>query len=263
MFTVKKIDFKQINDFIKLPYKIYKGNPYWIPQLDSENKKLLSEKNPYWKHAKKQLFLAYDDKNNIVGRIAGIIDYNYIEFQETEIGFFGFFECIDNAEVAQMLFDAVKQWLSENKLDKMMGPMNPSTNDEVGFLYEGFDSDPKILMPYTHKYYLDLAEKCGLKKIKELYAYNIPVALDDRMPRLNKALRIVQKRNPNITIKTFDKNNFKKTLEDIIEVYNSAWEKNWGFVPWTREEFESIADDIVKLADPNIVMLACYGDKTI
>ena len=154
MFTVKKIDFDKIKDFIKLPYKIYKDNPYWVPQLDSENKKLLSDKNPYWKHARKQLFLAYDNKNNIVGRIAGIIDYNYIKFQETEIGYFGFFECIDNVEVAKLLFDAVKQWLSEHNLNKMMGPMNPSTNDEVGFLYEGFDSCPKLLMPYTHKYYL-------------------------------------------------------------------------------------------------------------
>ena len=85
MFTVKKIDFKHVNEFIKLSYKIYKNNSYWVPQLDSENKKLLStSKNPYWKHAKKQLFLAYDEKNNIVGRIAGIIDYNYIKFQETK-----------------------------------------------------------------------------------------------------------------------------------------------------------------------------------
>lgn len=263
MFTVKKIDFKQINDFIKLPYKIYKDNPYWIPQLNSENKKLLSNKNPYWEHAKKQLFLAYDNNGNIVGRIAAIIDYNYISFQQTEIGYFGFFECIDNVEVAKLLFDCVKQWLSENKIFKMMGPMNPSTNDEVGFLYEGFDSCPKILMPYTQKYYLSLAQQCGLTKIKELYAYNIPVALDDRNIRLEKAAKIVQKRNPTITIKCFNKKNFKKDLEDVIEVYNSAWEKNWGFVPWTRKEFETIAKDLINLADLNIVMLACDGDKTI
>ncbi|MBQ3835030.1 MAG: GTP cyclohydrolase, partial [Elusimicrobia bacterium] len=106
MFTVKKIEFKDIDKFIKLPYKIYKDNPYWIPQLDSENKKMLSDKNPYWKHAKRQLFLAYDEENNIVGRIAAIIDHNYIEFQETEIVFFGFFECIDNIDVAKLLFTA-------------------------------------------------------------------------------------------------------------------------------------------------------------
>ncbi len=263
MFIVKKINFNQIDDFIKLPYKIYKGNPYWIPQLDGENKKLLSNKNPYWLHAKRQLFLAYDDKNDIVGRIAAIIDYNYINFQQEEIGFFGFFECIDNQEPASLLFDAAKQWLSENKISKMMGPMNPSTNDEVGFLYEGFDSCPKILMPYTHKYYLNLAENYGMKKIKELYAYNIPVSLDDRLKRLNKALKIVQKRNPTIKVKTFDKKNFKKELADVIEIYNSAWEKNWGFVPWTDEEFKSIAKDLVSLLDENIVMLACDGDKTI
>ncbi len=263
MFTIKKIDFKNINDFIKFPYKVYKDNPYWIPQLDSENKKLLSDKNPYWQHAKRQLFLAYDENENIIGRIAAIIDYNYIKFQEEEIGFFGFFECIDNVEAAKLLFEAAKKWLKENNIHKMMGPMNPSTNDEVGFLYEGFDSCPKILMPYTHQYYIKLADESGLKKIKELYAYNIPVALDDRMPRLTKALKIVQKRNPNIKIRTFDKKNFKKELADVIEIYNSAWEKNWGFVPWTDEEFKAIAKDLVSLLDENIVMLACDGDKTV
>lgn len=263
MFIVKKISFERINDFIKLPYKIYKESPYWVPQLDSENKKLLSDKNPYWKHSKKQLFLAYDENNNIVGRVAGIIDYNYIKFQETEIGYFGFFECIDSIDVAKLLFEAVKQWLEENKIYKMMGPMNPSTNDEVGFLYEGFDSCPKLLMPYTHKYYLDLAKQCGLTKIKELYAYNIPVALDDRTIRLEKAAKIVQKRNPTIKIKCFNKKNFRKDLADVIDIYNSAWEKNWGFVPWTNEEFEAVAKDLVGLADEKLIMLACDGDKTI
>ena len=261
--TVKKISFKQIDIFINFQYKLYKDNPYWVPPLKSELKKTLSNKNPYWKHSKKQFFAAYNQNNEVVGTVAGIIDYNYIEFQNEQVGFFGYFETIDDVSVAKELFKAVQIWLAENNINKMMGPMNPSTNDEVGFLYEGFDSSPKLLMPYTPKYYLDLAEKCGLKKIKELYAYNIPVALDDRLPRLKKALKIVQKRNPNITIKAFDKKNFKKELEDIIDVYNSAWEKNWGFVPWTREEFETIANDLVDLADPNIIMLAYDGDKTI
>ena len=185
--TVKKISFKQIDIFINFQYKLYKDNPYWVAPLKSELKKTLSDKNPYWKHSKKQFFVAYNQNGEIVGGIAGIIDYNYIEFQNEQIGFFGYFESVDDVSVAKELFNAVQLWLAENNINKMMGPMNPSTNDEVGFLYEGFDSSPKLLMPYTYKYYLDLAEKCNLKKIKELYAYNIPVALDDRMPRLTKA----------------------------------------------------------------------------
>ena len=229
----------------------------------SEIKKILSDKNPFWQHSKRQLFLAYDDNGIVVGRIAGIIDYNYIDFQKKDIGFFGFFESIDDLEVAQKLFDAVKDWLSENNLNKMMGPMNPSTNDEVGFLYEGFDSVPRIMMPYTHQYYISLAEKSGLIKIKELYAYDIPVALDERMVRLNKALNIVKKRNPNITVKNFNKNNFRKDLADVMEIYNSAWEKNWGFVPWTNDEFISIANDLVNLLDENIVMIAYENENPI
>ncbi len=196
--TVKKISCDKIDAFIKFPRKIYKDSPFWVPPLNSEVKKILSDKNPFWNHAKKQLFLAYDDNETVVGRIAGIIDYNYINFQKNEVGFFGFFESVNDLETAQKLFDCVKQWLAENNLLKMMGPMNPSTNDEVGFLYEGFDSSPRIMMPYTHKYYISLAEESGLKKIKQLYAYDIPVALDGRMERLNKALQIVKKRNPKI-----------------------------------------------------------------
>jgi hypothetical protein len=261
MFTIKEIKNDKIDKFIKCPYEIYKGNPYWIPQLDRDMKMILSDKNPFWQHAKRALFLAYDDNKKIVGRIAGIIDYNYIEFQENEIGFFGFFECVNNVEAAKRLFACVENFLAENNIKKMMGPMNPSTNDEVGFLYEGFDSPARIMMPYTHKYYIDLAEQAGLKKIKELYAYEIPVALDDRMVRLNKALNIVKKRNPTITIRTFSKKNYKKDLADVMEIYNSAWEKNWGFVPWTNEEFETIADSLVGLLDEKIVMMAYDGEN--
>jgi len=260
---VKKINFNQINAFINFSYKIYKGDSFWVPPLNSEIKKILSDKNPFWQHSKKQLFLAYDNDGNIVGRIAGIIDFNYIDFQKNEIGFFGFFECVNDLEVAKQLFNAVKEWLLENKLQKMMGPMNPSTNDEVGFLYDGFNSSPRIMMPYTHQYYISLAEQSGLTKIKELYAYDIPVALDDRMVRLNKALSIVKKRNPSITVRTFNKKDFKKDLADVMEIYNSAWEKNWGFVPWTNEEFVSIAKDLVTLLDENIVMIAYEQEKPI
>ncbi len=261
MVTIKEIKDNHIDEFIKCPYEIYKDNPFWVPQLDRDVKNILSEKNPFWQHAKRALFLAYDENGKVIGRIAGIIDYNYIKFQENEIGFFGFFECVNNAEVAKKLFDVVKYFLEKNNLKKMMGPMNPSTNDEVGFLYEGFDSSPRIMMPYTHQYYISLAEQAGLKKIKELYAYEIPVALDGRMERLNKALNIVKKRNPTITIRTFSKKNFKKDLADVMEIYNSAWEKNWGFVPWTNEEFETIADSLVGLLDENIVMMAYDGEN--
>lgn len=263
MFTIKEIKDNQIDEFIKCPYEIYKDNPFWVPQLDRDVKNILSDKNPFWQHAKRALFLAYDNNGKVIGRIAGIIDYNYIKFQENEIGFFGFFESINNVEVAKQLFDSVKHYLEKNNLHKMMGPMNPSTNDEVGFLYEGFDSSPRIMMPYTHKYYINLAEQAGLKKIKELYAYEIPVALDDRTVRLNKALNIVKKRNPTIIIRTFNKKNFKKDLSDVMEIYNSAWEKNWGFVPWTNEEFETIADSLVGLLDENIVMMAYDGQNPV
>ena len=158
---IKKIkSAKELNSFIRFPWKIYKDNPNWVPPLISDVKYMLT-KNPFWEHAEKALFMVYDDNNKPIGRIAGIIDFNYINFQEKEEGFFGFFECINDARAAYYLFNEVKKWLKSKGIKSVIGPANPSTNDECGFLCEGFDSDPRLMMPYNPEYYLELTEKCS------------------------------------------------------------------------------------------------------
>ena len=150
---------KQFREFIRFPWKIYSKESPWVPPLISESAEILSEsKNPFWQHAQKQLFLAYSDDGKIIGKIAAIIDRNYIAFQNDNCGFFGFFECIDDAAAAKALFTAAENWLNEKGINKMIGPMNPSTNDECGFLLEGFDIPPSLMMPYTPQYYLRLAQ---------------------------------------------------------------------------------------------------------
>lgn len=264
MKVIKVNTKRQFKEFIRLPWKIYPKNSPWVPPLISSTKSILSEvKNPFWIHAKKQLFLAYNDNNDVIGRIVAIIDYNYIKFQNDKCGFFGFFECFDEDKVAKVLFAAVENWLKDQNIHKMMGPMNPSTNDECGFLLEGFDIPPSFMMSYTHQYYLRLAEKCGLRKIKELYAYDMDVAEDSRIYRLEKAVRIAKRKLPTLEIKTIQRESFKRYLEDIISIYNHAWEKNWGFVPWSNEEFAEISSRLKILMDPEMIIIATVASSPV
>jgi len=255
---------KQFDQFIHFPWKIYPKESPWVPPLIMDVKEILSEKkNPFWMHAKKQLFLAYDDIGQVSGRIAAIVDDNYIKFQYDNCGFFGYFECIDDVQTAKALYTAAKAWLNEQGVPKMMGPMNPSTNDECGFVSEGFDIPPSLMMTYTPEYYLKLAEASGLKKIKELYAYDMDVSADSRVGRLGRVVEMARKKLPGLKVRSMQKNSFKEDLKDAIYIYNNAWEKNWGFVPWTDEEFAYVAKKIKMLIDPEMVYIATMDDKPV
>ncbi|MDR0485357.1 MAG: hypothetical protein LBH29_01370 [Elusimicrobiota bacterium] len=248
---------RQFEDFVMFPYSLYPKTSAWVPPLISDAKALLTAgKNPFWEHAKKEMFLAYSDSGKIIGRIAGIIDFNYIKFQKDNSGFFGFFECIDDTAVAKELFNAAETWLKSENMPKMIGPMNPSTNDECGFVSEGFDIPPSIMMAYTPEYYLNLARSYGLKKIKELFAYDMEVCPDSRVPRLQRVVDMAQRKMPNIKIRTLDVKNFDSELRKVMKVYNQAWENNWGFVPWTDAEFEYIAVQLKPILDSNLAILA-------
>jgi GNAT superfamily N-acetyltransferase len=255
---------KQLKEFIKLPWKIYSKESPWVPPLISDIKNILSlEKNPFWAHAKRELFLAYDDNGNTIGRVAAIIDDNYIKFQNDVCGFFGFFECINDVEVAKSLLEAVQNWLKSNNINKMIGPMSPSTNDEMGFVSDGIDKPPSIMMTYTQQYYLDLVSQCGLNRVKELYAYNMAVCADYRVSRLQRIVDMAKKKMPHINIRTLNIKKFDKELRAVMSVYNRAWEKNWGFVPWTDEEFEDIAIKLKPLIDTNLAIMAEVSGEPI
>ena len=241
--------------FIEFPWSIYKGDANWVPPLISDIDFVLGQNNPFWEHAEKELYLAYDRSNKIVGRIAGIIDHHYIKFQSENVGFFGFYESVNDKEVAKALYAKVFEWLKSKGIEKMRGPMNPSTNDECGFLCDGFDSAPRIMMPYNPEYYLSLAESSGLKKAKELYAYDMQVT-DGPVERLERIAEIVYKKNPGLKIRKFSLNNFEEEIRKALEVYNEAWEKNWGFVPWTQKEFYTMAVRLKDLLLLDVTLLA-------
>jgi GNAT superfamily N-acetyltransferase len=248
--------------FIKLPWKIYADDPNWVPHLIMERKKFLDKnKNPFFKNNPTQFYLAYRN-GELVGRIGAILNKQHNEFHKDKTGFFGFLECVDDVEVSKALLDTAKSWLKERGCDLIMGPMNPSTNDEAGFLVEGFDTPPYFMMTHTKKYYIDHMEKLGFVKAKDLLAYEISYDNLSHNPKLERVAKIIQKKYP-VTIRKVNMKRFNEELELVREVYNDAWSRNWGFVPMTREEFNFIANDFKQIIDPNVVFIGEFKGEPI
>lgn len=243
--------------FIKSQWLFYKDDPLWVPPLLADRKKTLDTvKNPFYNHSELQLFLAYSG-SEIVGRIAAITNYNHNKTHNDKIGFFGFFECVDDQEVANKLFDAASDWLKKKNMNVIRGPENPSMNDEIGLLIEGFDSSPIIMMTYNPKYYITLIENAGFSKAKDVLAYRLDKEdfASEKLKRLQDVVR--QRYDIKIrTVKMKDKAQLKKDINVMKEIYNAAWIPNWGFVKWTDEEFDFIANDLSQVADENLCIIA-------
>ena len=231
--------------FIKLQWKFYEGDRNWVPPLLMDRKKLLNrEKNPFYKHADMQLFVAERD-GEAVGRIAAIVNHNHNRVHEDKVGFFGFFECINHQDVADALFDAAAQWLRDRGMDTMRGPVNPSINDEIGMLVDGFDRPPVILMTYNPRYYPLLCDTHGFKKSKDLYAYlleNKKVVTE----KLERGQQLVRDRYK-LRVRNVDFKHLDRDIVVLKDLYNRSWEKNWGAVSMTDEEFDFLAEDLVQV----------------
>lgn len=247
----KVISKRDLNDFVRLPWKIYKDDPNWVPPLISDVKETLDDKkNPFFSHAQRELYLAYRG-NELVGRVAAIVDHNYCNYHNKKIGFFGFFEVIDDYSVAEALLIKATEFLKSKKMTEMYGPANPSLNDETGFLLEGFDSPPMIKMSYNPQYYLEFMERFGMQKVKDLYAYLTDLQKDP--PK--KLVRVVEalKKKGNIKVRPIDVKNLKSDLVKIKEIYNNAWSKNWDFAPMTDLEIDDLARKLKLLIVPEII----------
>ena len=248
--------------FIKLQWKIYKDNRYWVPPLIMDRKKILdTKKNPFYQHAEIEMFLA-EEKGELVGRIAAIKNDLHNKTHNDKVGFFGFFECINNQAIANALFDAAKGWLKTKGFDTMRGPANPSSNDEWGMLLDGFDDEPRLLMTYNPKYYLDLCENYGFHKIKDLYAWKLETEKVLSSDKLRRVQEIAKKRS-GLKITQLDMKNFDKELEKVKFVYNKAWAPNWGFVPMTDAELDAMAKDLKPLVEPKLVLFGEIDNKLI
>jgi hypothetical protein len=251
--------------FIKFPWKIYKGNPYWVPPMIFDVRNTLNtKKNPLYQHSKLELFLAYRG-NEIVGRIAAIVNDNHNKFHNDKVGFWGYFECINDKEVSKALFDAAKDFLLENGMDTMRGPINPSTNDEIGLLTNAFDKPAVMLMTYNPEYYISLVEDYGNEKVKDLYAYVVRDSIikdEKKMGKLERVSQIVLKRE-NLNIRKINLQDFDNEVNIIKEIYNQAWVKNWGFVPMTDDEFRYLAKNLKAVVDRDFIYIAEFNGKPV
>lgn len=253
---------KDIIKFIKFAWKIYKDDQYWVPPLLMDKKKILNKnKNPFFKSAEMEMYFAYKN-GEVVGRIAAIKNDTHNKVHNENIGFFGFFESIDDQEVANALLDKAKEWIRSKGLDAMRGPANPSSNDEWGMLLEGFDDPPRLMMTYNPKYYLDLMDNYGLKKIKDLYAYRIDNKKLLKSEKLIRVADIVKKRS-NVEVKQVNMKKFKSELEKVKFVYNKAWAPNWGFIPMTDEEIDNLAKELKPIVEASLILFAEVDGKTV
>lgn len=248
--------------FIKFPWKIYSNDPNWVPPLILDRKKIFNPgKNPFFKHAEMQLFLAKKN-DEVVGRIAAIKNDLHNQHHNDKVGFFGFFECINNQEVANELFNSAKQWLKDKGFDAMRGPANPSSNDEYGLLVEGFNDSPRILMTYNPQYYISLFEKYGLIKAKDLNAWMLETDKVLSSEKLKRVADIAQQRS-GLKISELDMKNFDAELDKVKLVYNKAWAPNWGFIPMTEEEIDAMAKDLKSIVEPSIALFGEIDNKLV
>jgi GNAT superfamily N-acetyltransferase len=259
---VENVEVRPVNSradlrrFIRLPWRIYRNEPLWVPPLVYERKRFLDRsKNPFFGHGEAEYFLAWRG-DEPVGRITAQIDRDFNDFHENEWGMFGFFESEDDPETAGALLDAAAGWLRERGRDRMVGPMDFTMNDESGIVIEGHDLPPMVKQPYHPRYYQGLVEGAGLTKAQDLFMWNLEVT--DRDKVLPIVWEMAEKLEPDhgITLRHLRKRDLSAELDRFLEIYNLAWSRNWGFVPIRREEMEHTAKEMKPILDEDW-MMAC------
>lgn len=254
---------KQIAQFIDLPHDLYARDPNYVPELFLGQRDMLSpDKHPFYKHSSAQPFLAYKD-GRLVGRILAIWNTNHNKFNQASEGQFGFFESVNDQEVADSLLDAAAHWVKSKGGTRLVGPVNLTTNDTCGLLVDGFDKPPMVMMPYNPPFYLELIERAGYSKKVDLRAYLVKTETANRrsvllLDRLEERLS-----RSNIVLRQINLKDFANEARKIKEVYNKAWDKNLGFVPMTDDEFDYTAKELKMIVDPKYCILAERGEEIV
>ena len=247
---------RELTTFIKLPWRLYRNERNWVAPLLFDRKRFLDRsRNPFFKHAEAEFFLAWRD-GTPVGRLSAHIDRHFNEFQHHEWGMFGFFECENDPEAAGVLLSAASKWLAARGRDRMVGPMDFTTNDECGVLVDGYDRLPTVLTNWHHPYYPSLLEGAGLTKAMDLYMWSLDVANRASVhPAIWRVAAEVETKY-GITTRNMRKKDMQAEIGRFLEVYNAAWERNWGFVPLTEEEVRHYAKDLKPVLDENWAFIA-------
>jgi len=244
---------KEFRQFLDLPYRIYDGDPNWVAPLLRDMKVMFDpKKHPFHQHSEVQPFIALQD-GRVVGRIAAIHNRNHVKYHKEPVGFFGFFESVDEQKVANALLATASDWLRERGLEVIRGPASFSTNEMAALLVEGFDRPPAIMMPYNPEYYEDLILNAGFRSAMDMVAYYLD---NNHPPEYLLKLEERLSKRASVSLRTLRKEDFSAELDRVLYVYNKAWDKNWGFVPMTDAEIRFMAHElkVAVMKDPEQVI---------
>jgi len=249
--------------FQRLPWTIYAGDPNWVPPLLAQERLLLGwGRHPFFANAEMVTLLAERD-GQVAGRLAVFVNDIHNRKYDEKRGFFGFFECIDDVEVARSLFDAGRAWLAERGMTAWRGPVNLSLNYTCGLLIDGFASPPVIMMTYNPPYYAALIEACGFAKTQDLYAYEMDVALLAKLVARYKPAVLAAIDGTGLTIRPFDLSRFDEEIATYLDLYNRSLEGNWGFTPLQDGEVKQIASELKHLLAPEFAAFAMIEGKAV
>ena len=254
---------RDLEAFIDFPFKLYAASRQWVPPFIEERRAFFNpRKNPFFEHAHHQLFLARRN-GAIVGTVGAVVDDRHNEIHTERAGAFGFLELIDDREVAQALLRAAESWTRAQGMHVIRGPLNFSTNHECGLLVDGFDEPPMIMMTYNPTYYERLIEAAGYVKAQDLLAYigNLDELWNNAPAKAFRTAEMAIHRQ-GIRVRHADMRHFDRDVQLATQVYNRAWQRNWGFVPLTQREFQHISGSLKPFLDPHLLFIAETADGT-
>ena len=250
---------KALNTFIRVPWNIYKDDPNWVPPLIVERKEAFSAKHPYFKHAVWKAWIAYRD-GKPVGRISAQIDELHLKQNDSKTGFFGLIEAPEDDEVFAALFKTAENWLRNQGMQQITGPFNLGINQEVGILVDGFDTPPYVMMGHSPRYYDAAIKRCDYQQAQDLLAYELDSGTLT-IPRVMQAL--IKRTGERIQVRNLDRKNKNAELEVLRNIFNDAWQDNWNFVPFTREEFSAVGKELLMVVPRDYMQIASIDGEDV
>ena len=249
-FSIEQVDNRgQLREFIDLPFRLYRHDPYWVPPVKYFQKELFDkQKDPFHEHSEVTVFLARNGENRPAGRIVSIVNHVHNDYHNEKTGFFGFLEGEKNEELFRLLLNTAEDKLRAAGMEHVRGPMNFSTNEECGLLIKGFDSCPLIMMTYNPSWYMDMLEATGYEKLKDLIAYYLDSGILD-YSKISRVANLVLKRTDAV-VRNVSVKHIHSEVPVIMDIYNECWEDNLGFVPMTQREMDMMADELKMIMIP-------------
>ena len=260
--TVRPVNDKaDLRAFLRVPFAVYRGDPNWIAPLFLERLDHLSRKrNPFFRHAEAELFVAYKGAEP-AGRISAQVNHLHIDRYHDATGQFGFLDAVDDPEIFAALTEAAANWLKGRGMHRMTGPMSFSINDETGLLIDGFDTPPRVMMGHARPWFARHLDTLGFAKAKDVLAFDYDARKP--LPRTMQAMVDKAYGSGDLEVRALSKKNLARDLSIIMEIFNDAWSDNWGFVPFTPEEITALGNNLKVLVREDYIAIASWKGEPV